>query len=100
MSTSTRFTGMTADAIDRALTALGRASRRLTATIARGLLEMKRRRLYLELGSASIEQYAKARFGYSNRKTRDLIAVATAAECLPGVREAFDSGAAPWTKLR
>ena len=62
--------------------------------------EILRRRLYRELGHATINQYAMGELGFSKSKTRDFIRLAGQLEKLPAVREAMSSGELGYTKAR
>jgi hypothetical protein len=64
------------------------------------LLEMKERDLFAALGYASVAAYAAKELGYSESKTRDLLALAFNLRDLPQLRAAAERGELPWTKLR
>lgn len=54
--------------------------------------EIARRKLYLELGYASIHQYASEALGFSNNKTGRFLRLAADLERLPGMRAAPAKG--------
>jgi hypothetical protein len=91
---------MNAVEIDGRIRALGAALAQMTAEAGRLLLELQRTRGYVELGFSSICDYAQARLQFSPGKTRDVIKLMERAEALPRIREALESGAGEWTKLR
>jgi hypothetical protein len=64
------------------------------------LLEMKERDLFAALGYSSVAAYASRELGYSDSKTRDLLALAFHLRELPRMRAAAETGELPWTKLR
>jgi hypothetical protein len=84
--------------------------RRIKATVARGrmaeaetaaiLRELKRRRLYRELGYPRIQDYAEGELDISPSKAKDLIEIASRVVSLPLTRDLFETGELPWTKAR
>jgi len=86
--------------LDREITGLGRATRRILARVAALLLVFKRERHFAALGFGSLADYAGARLEFSARKTRELVELAERTEGLPGLRTAFETGSLHWTKLR
>ena len=58
------------------------------------------RKLYRELGYASIQQYAIEALGFSQGKTYQFIRLADRLNELPKLRRAVTDGAVPWTKAR
>jgi 5-methylcytosine-specific restriction endonuclease McrA len=62
--------------------------------------EIMKRRLYRDLGHATINQYAMGELGFSRSKTRDFIRLAGQLDKLPAVREAMSSGEVGYTKVR
>jgi Holliday junction DNA helicase RuvB len=64
------------------------------------LLEIKRRRLYRNLGYSSVIKYAQRRLGLSRREARERIRVAAALEELPRIDQAFARGEIAWSKVR
>src|SRR5688500_9152253 len=79
---------------------VGRARRKMLATLANALLAIKRGGHDRALGFASVYDYSATRLEFSRRKTTELIELAERAEQLPGVRAAFETGSTHWTKLR
>ena len=66
----------------------------------RSLREILRRRLYRELGYASIHIYAQEALGFSRSKTYEFIRFAESLGKLPKLKAAVESGEMPWTKAR
>ncbi len=62
--------------------------------------EVMSRRLYLELGYSSINQYAKVELGFSKSRTWDFVRLVQRLEALPAVRAAVVSGELGYTKAR
>jgi len=62
--------------------------------------EVKRRRLFRDLGHSSINQYAVQELGFSKSRTDDFIRLAKLLEKLPAVRKAVESGELGYTKAR
>ena len=62
--------------------------------------EIMRRRLYLDLGFATINQYAMQELDFSKSRTGDFIRLARQLEELPAVREAVATGRLGYTKAR
>jgi len=62
--------------------------------------ELKRRDLFLELGYASINQYAMKELGFCKSRTRDFIRLAGQLDKLPAVRDALTAGKIGYTKAR
>jgi len=62
--------------------------------------EVMTRRLFLDLGHSSINQYADQELGFSKSKVGDFIRLATQLKTLPAVREAMVSGEIGYTKAR
>ena len=62
--------------------------------------EIMRRKLYRDLGCATINQYAMKKLGFSKSRTRDFIRLAGQLDRLPAVREAMTSGDIGYTKAR
>jgi hypothetical protein len=62
--------------------------------------EIMRRRLYLDLGFATINQYAMQELGFSKSRTGDFIRLARQLENLPAVREEMATGQLGYTKAR
>ncbi len=60
--------------------------------------EILRRRLYRDLGHASIHAYAEIELGFSQSKTYQFIGLAESLGKLPRLRESLQSGEIPWTK--
>ncbi|OGV69393.1 MAG: hypothetical protein A3K18_26070 [Lentisphaerae bacterium RIFOXYA12_64_32] len=77
-------------------TQLRRAERDLALLLA----EMEDTRRYLELGYASVYDYARARLDLEPRKTRGLVRIGRALPELPCIDKAMASGALCWTKAR
>ena len=90
----------TAKRLDDQICGLAKARRKLLAKIAGLLLEMKRGKHFEAFGCANLADYAASRLEFSAWKTRDLVELAERAEALPEIRDAFESGETPWTKLR
>ncbi len=59
-----------------------------------------KRRLYRELGYASINQYAMQGLGFSRTRTGDFVRLVRQLDALPAVRAAVASGALGYTKAR
>jgi len=79
-----------------ALIALREAERNVVTLFA----EIKRRRLYRELGYSSIQLYASKALGFSRTKTYEFIRLAESLEKLPQLKRRVESGEVPWTKAR
>jgi len=62
--------------------------------------EMKRRRLYRELGHGSMRQYAIQELGFSATRAADFGRLADCLESLPRIREKVASGELGYTKAR
>ena len=62
--------------------------------------EIMGRRLYRELGHASMNQYATEELGFSKSRTRDFMRLAKVLDGLPAVRAAVASGELGYTKAR
>ncbi len=62
--------------------------------------EIMRRRLYRELGYASIQIYAIEALGFSRSKTYEFIRLAESFDKLPALKGSLDSGRLSWTKAR
>ena len=62
--------------------------------------EIMRRRLYRDLGFATINQYAMQELGFSKSRTGDFIRLARQLEKLPAVREEMATGQLGYTKAR
>jgi len=62
--------------------------------------EVKRRRLFRDLGHSSINQYAVQELGFSKSRTDDFIRLAKRLDNLPAVRKAVESGELGYTKAR
>ncbi|MCO5168589.1 MAG: hypothetical protein M9894_19795 [Planctomycetes bacterium] len=87
--------------IDVQLGLVARRERKATAELAYLLSHAERREVHRSLGHARIGQYAVARgFVSSDRKARELIALARELERLPRLRVAFREGEVAWTKAR
>ncbi len=79
-----------------ALAALRKAEGNAVAFFA----EVLRRRLYRDLGYASIHLYAHEALGFSRSKTYEFIRLAEALDRLPGLKAGVKSGELTWTKAR
>ncbi|MCO5165148.1 MAG: hypothetical protein M9894_02115 [Planctomycetes bacterium] len=87
--------------IDAQLDLVARRERKATAELAYLLSHAERCEVHRSLGHARIGQYAVARgFVSSDRKARELIALARELERLPRLRVAFREGEVAWTKAR
>ncbi len=64
------------------------------------LAELAEQRHFLELGFASVADYAQVRLQLEPRKTRALLRIGRALPELPGLERALASGAIGWTKAR
>jgi len=62
--------------------------------------EIMRRRLYLDLGFSTINQYAMQELGFSKSRTGDFIHLARQLDKLPAVREEMAKGQLGYTKAR
>ena len=62
--------------------------------------EVLRRKLYRELGHASIHDYASQALGFSQSKTYQFIKLSGSLESLPKLRQAILTGDVTWTKAR
>jgi len=62
--------------------------------------EIATRKLFVELGYASIHQYAAEALGFSRNKTYHLLRLAADLERLPVLRESVAKGEVGWTKAR
>ena len=60
--------------------------------------EILRRRLYLELGHASIQSYAAAELGFGEAKVAQFMRLAMAMERLPALKRSVEREELPWTK--
>ncbi|MBN1419527.1 MAG: hypothetical protein JXP34_12175 [Planctomycetes bacterium] len=58
------------------------------------------RGVYMLKGYSSMVHYGEANFGYSERKTRDLLRVGDALERFPKIAGAFEAGAIDYSKVR
>ena len=56
------------------------------------------RRAYKDFGYTSISDYAQARFGFADRKTRYLVSIGRKIDHLPKIRAALASGKLGWCK--
>ena len=74
--------------------------RRAERDLALLLAEMEDTRRYLELGYASVYDYARTRLDLEPRKTRGLIRIGRALPEMPCIDQAMASGALCWTKAR
>ncbi len=79
-----------------ALAALRKAEGNAVALFA----EVLRRRLYRDLGYASIHLYAHEALGFSRSKTYEFIRLSEALDRLPGLKAGVKSGELTWTKAR
>ena len=82
--------------LQNALAALRLAERNAVLWFA----EIRRRRLYRDLGYASLHQYAAEALGFSASKTSQFVRLAEALDGLPALRESIASGQIGWTKAR
>ncbi len=82
--------------LQSALAALRRAEQNALIWFA----EIRRRRLYRDLGYASLHQYASDALGFSASKTSQFVRLAEALDELPALRESIESGQIGWTKAR
>ena len=64
------------------------------------LAELADRRLFAELGYASVGEYGMAVLDLSKRTTRDLVRIGRRLDELPALAEALAAGALDWTKAR
>jgi len=62
--------------------------------------EVLRRKLYLELGYSSIQQYARVELGFSDTRTGDFVRLVSKLAVLPVLREAVENGEVGYTKAR
>jgi hypothetical protein len=62
--------------------------------------EIRRRKLYRELGYSSMNQYAERALGFSRSKTGDFPRLSTKLEELPVLKESVAAGRVPYTKAR
>jgi len=62
--------------------------------------EIMRRRLYLDLGHSTINQYAMQELGFSKSRTGDFIRLVRQLENLPAVRKEMATGRLGYTKAR
>ena len=62
--------------------------------------EIMRRKLYRDLGYASIHLYARESLGFSRTKTYEFIRLAESLERLPRLKKGVESGKVSWTKAR
>ena len=62
--------------------------------------EILDRRLYLELGYSSINQYAKEELGFSNSRTGDFLSICRSLKTLPKVKGKLASGELGYTHAR
>jgi len=83
-------------ALRRALGELQRAEQNAVLCFA----QMVQRKLYLELGYATIHQYAAEALGFSQNRTYRFLRLAEDLERLPRLREAVAAGEIGWTKAR
>ncbi len=82
--------------LETALRELKRAERNAVLLFA----EILRRRLYRDLGYATIQLYAAEALGFSPAKTSQFVRLAGALEDLPGLRRSVAKGELGWTKAR
>src|SRR5688500_14673895 len=87
-------------ALDRRLRELARRRRVDLAEMSRLLLDLSRRKGWVDFSFASLGDYAAALLGFSALVARDLVAIAAKAESWEGVRAAGDGGEIDWTRLR
>jgi len=62
--------------------------------------EVLRRKLFRQLGYASIQQYASEALGFSSGKTSQFIRLSESLRSLPKLNQAVATGEMPWTKAR
>ena len=62
--------------------------------------EIHHRKLYRELGYASIHLYASKALGFSRTKTYEFIRLSESLDKLPQLKKRVESGEVPWTKAR
>jgi len=62
------------------------------------LTAVRERGFYRDFGYSSISDYAQARFGFEDRKTRYMVALGRKIEELPKIRAALQSGKLGWCK--
>ncbi|MCP3911927.1 MAG: HNH endonuclease [Actinomycetia bacterium] len=74
--------------------------RRADARCAALLAQISDQRLYRLLGFARLHDYAEQALQLTARKTTDLLRIARQLADLPVLREAFEAGSLPWTKVR
>jgi len=74
--------------------------RKAIHTIALGLAEMKRTRLYQQLGYAGLREYGEQAFGFREGKTWQLARLGEKLPRLPILDHALRTGALGWTKAR
>jgi len=82
--------------LETALRELKRAERAAVLLFA----EIMRRRLYRDLGYATIQLYAAGALGFSRSKTSQFVRLAGQLEDLPQLRDSVASGELGWTKAR
>jgi len=62
------------------------------------LAAVQKRRVYQDFGYSCVSDYAQARFGFADRKTRYLVSIGNKIEHLPKIRAALESGKLGWCK--
>lgn len=87
--------GRAASEVDRRLVALTRAHRRLEVSLCSHLRDVEVRGLYVQWGHASTVDYARARLGLGDRRTRTLLFMAECFASSIEVLEAFERGELP-----
>ena len=91
---------MSAATIHARLQATLRDLRRAERTAVLLFGEILRRKLYRDLGFASIQTYAVEALGFTPSKTSQFVRLAGALEDLPCLRRSVASGELGWTKAR
>ncbi len=79
------FRGLTSDALEAALLGLRVQERRLEVQVLHGLIEVERRRLYLDQGFGSLFAYCVGRLGYCESAAGRRIAAARALKRCPRI---------------
>ena len=90
----------TARQLHESICAAVRIQRRAMREVALGLAEMRARKLYKELGYASLSEYGDRALGFRDGKTSQLATLGDRLPNLPALDQAMVLGAVGWTTAR
>ena len=91
---------LSARAVDERLKASLEALRVAEKNAVLWFAEVLQRKLYLELGYSSIQQYAELELGFKKARTSQFLRLSEALRELPELRESVARGDVSWTKAR